>query len=131
MRKPVTSNLSKFQVNLEILLLIGVMEVAPRQTDKYGIVSGNFLPENKRALLMDSMIEKPAPSESPSNLATPGRYILDSKIFNYLRLPKGTGGEYKLTDAIKLMMAQEEVYAHKFEGKDMIPDLSLAIWRLR
>ena len=63
------------------------------------------------------MVEKPKPEEAPTNLATPGRYILNERIFKYLKeIPKGAGGEYQLTDAINLMAQNEDTFAHIFEG---------------
>ena len=45
-------------------------------------------------------------------------YILNSKIFDCLnKIPRGAGGEYQLTDAIKLLLEKEDVYAHKFTGR--------------
>ena len=66
---------------------------------------------------MKKMVEKPDPQTAPTNLATPGRYILSSTIFDYLKeIPRGAGGEYQLTDAINLMCQKENVLAHIFEG---------------
>lgn len=98
--------------------VIGVMEVPKSKTRQYGIVSGTYLDDSGSTLLMNGMVEKPLPEDAPSQLATPGRYILNDKIFACLReIPKGAGGEYQLTDAIKLLLKQENVYAHKFVGK--------------
>jgi UTP--glucose-1-phosphate uridylyltransferase len=96
--------------------VIGVMEVPKQETCKYGIVEGDFIDD--KTLRMKKMVEKPAPEIAPSNLATPGRYILDSKIFGALKeIPKGAGGEYQLTDAINLLCQKEKVFAHIFEGR--------------
>lgn len=96
--------------------VIGVMEVNPEETNKYGIVDGQYVEENK-TLKMDRMVEKPAPKDAPTNLATPGRYILSPKIFKILEeIPKGVGGEYQLTDAINILAKEDQVFAHIFEG---------------
>jgi len=51
-------------------------------------------------------------------LATPGRYILNNRIFTYLKeIPRGAGGEYQLTDAINLQCQSEKVFAYQFEGE--------------
>jgi UTP--glucose-1-phosphate uridylyltransferase len=66
---------------------------------------------------MNKMVEKPAPEKAPTNLATPGRYILTQEIFEHLsKIPRGVGGEYQLTDAINSLAASKEVYAHIFKG---------------
>lgn len=95
--------------------IIGVMEVEKEDTKKYGIIDGNII--DGKTYLMKDMVEKPEPSEAPSNLATPGRYILSNKIFSHLEnLSKGSGGEYQLTDAIKQLCASNKVLAHIFSG---------------
>ena len=49
------------------------------------------------------VVEKPRQDEAPSNLASIGRYILTSDIFDTLRtLPAGSGGEIQLADALNL-----------------------------
>ncbi len=55
--------------------VIAVMEVPNEDTSKYGIVAGTHLDE--RTLKMTKMVEKPEPKNAPTNLATPGRYILE------------------------------------------------------
>jgi len=98
--------------------VIGVMEVDKNQTNKYGIVDGDYLKEDKKTLQMKKMIEKPSPEVAPTNLATPGRYIFNNNIFDYLKeIPKGVGGEYQLTDAINLMAQKEKVLAHIYDGE--------------
>lgn len=95
--------------------VIGVMEVDKKETNLYGIVDGQDI--DGKTLKMRSMVEKPAPEVAPTNLATPGRYILTSEIFNCLEeIPRGSGGEYQLTDAINLLAQKQDVYAHIFEG---------------
>lgn len=95
--------------------VIGVMRVPKNETNKYGIVAGTAV--NDSTFLMDTMVEKPRPEEAPSDMATPGRYILPSKIFSILdKIPRGSGGEYQLTDAINELCKEEKVYAHLFTG---------------
>jgi UTP--glucose-1-phosphate uridylyltransferase len=96
--------------------VIGVMEVPNEDTSKYGIVKGEFV--NDKTLRMTGMVEKPKPNEAPTNLATPGRYILTPEIFEILeKIPRGAGNEYQLTDAINVLCSRRNVFAHKFEGE--------------
>ena len=65
------------------------------------------------------MLKSQKPDEAPSNIAVCGRYILNSSIFNKLRrcLPDKTG-EIQLTDAIKLMLIDDEmVHACIYKGE--------------
>jgi UTP--glucose-1-phosphate uridylyltransferase len=95
--------------------VIGVMEVPKSETNKYGIVSGEVV--NEKTIRMTGMVEKPKPEDAPSNLATPGRYILTPDIFDILqKIPRGAGNEYQLTDAINVLCQQRDVYAYRFEG---------------
>lgn len=114
---PVTKQLIEIAQKNNNANVIGVMEIDPLETYKYGVVKGDFIPGSKKTLRMNTMVEKPKPADAPSNLATPGRYIFRPEIFDALKvIPKGVGGEYQLTDAINLLARESEVYAHIFDG---------------
>jgi UTP--glucose-1-phosphate uridylyltransferase len=67
---------------------------------------------------IDEMIEKPDPSEAPSNLAIIGRYILTPDIFDILRATQaGRGGEIQITDALAEQAKQGRVLGYKFKGR--------------
>lgn len=96
--------------------VLAVQEVDPSETHRYGIVSTS--PHGERTEKIDAMVEKPHPSEAPSNLAVVGRYILTPAIFDKLRKTRpGAGGEIQLTDAIADLLADETVLCYRFEGK--------------
>lgn len=98
--------------------VVGVMSIDPSETDQYGIVEGEFLQDSGKTLKMARMVEKPRPKDAPSDLATPGRYVLSPEIFECLEeIPRGVGGEYQLTDAINKLAQRDCVYAHIFEGE--------------
>ncbi len=116
-KNPVIKQLMEVSEGHQHSSVIGVMEVDPLETYKYGVVKGDFVDDQKRTLRMKSMVEKPSPEVAPSNLATPGRYIFKPEIFDALKvIPRGVGGEYQLTDAINLLANEQSVYAHIFEG---------------
>jgi UTP--glucose-1-phosphate uridylyltransferase len=95
--------------------ILGVEQVDPSETDKYGIVKTTKL--SAKLSHIDSIIEKPKSDKAPSNLAVVGRYILTPAIFNKLEnTGKGTGGEIQLTDAIASLLKNETVLAYEFEG---------------
>ena len=63
------------------------------------------------------MIEKPNITDTSSNLAMNGRYILQPKIFEYLaKCQKGSGGEIQLTDAMKEMAKEQPFYYQIYKG---------------
>jgi len=77
---------------------------------KYGIA--DVEPVSDNVYKIKSIVEKPEPEQAPSNLATHGAYLLPPKIVEILKKQKtGKGGELWLTDAIKTLMQEEEVYA--------------------
>lgn len=97
--------------------IIAVEEVAPEDTNKYGIVA----PKGKRggvSFEMSGMVEKPAPAEAPSNLAITGRYILQPEIFSLLETTtRGAGGEIQLTDAMDALMKKQSFFAYEYAGQ--------------
>ena len=97
--------------------IIGLNEVPEHETDKYGMVSVEESSSSTNSFVLKDIIEKPK-SNAPSNLAVVGRYVLSSKIFKYLKnLKPSVGGEVQLTDAIKLMLNDENIVGYLYEGK--------------
>lgn len=96
--------------------ILGVQEVARDKVCNYGIIK----PENvgNRLWKVNSLVEKPAVEDAPSQLAVLGRYIIEPEIFDLLeKTPPGRGGEIQLTDALKSLAANKPVYAYCFEGR--------------
>ena len=64
------------------------------------------------------MVEKPSVEEAPSWFAALGRYVITPDVFDVLEQTRpGKGGEIQLTDALRVMAHNENVYAYNFEGK--------------
>ena len=85
--------------------VIGVQEVDKKEISKYGIVklSGN-------TAFLEDIIEKPSPDKAPSRLASFGRYLFTSEIFDALsKIKKGKGGEYWIVDGIKILATKGRV----------------------
>ena len=96
--------------------VLSVEEVPPSETNKYGIVETERQADG--TLRVTSIVEKPDPSQAPSNLAVVGRYLLTPGIFAELEATQpGAGGEIQLTDAIASLLEKETVVAHPFIGK--------------
>jgi UTP--glucose-1-phosphate uridylyltransferase len=96
--------------------VLGVEEVPHADTDKYGIVEVDT--QSSQISRIRSIVEKPKPAVAPSNLAVVGRYVLTPGIFDHLaQIGRGAGGEIQLTDGIARLMAEEAIYAYRFEGK--------------
>ena len=93
--------------------VIGINEVPESDVSKYGVIKAA---EDSELKIID-IIEKPDISDAPSNLAVVGRYILDSDIFNYLKkVEEDSSNEIQLTDAIKLMLHDKDVFGCKYIG---------------
>ncbi len=94
---------------------LGVIEVPKDEVYKYGVIDGESV--SHKGFKISKMVEKPKVEVAPSNLITPGRYIFNYDIFNYLdKTSKGTGGEYQLTDAINAQAKNERFYGHLIVG---------------
>lgn len=97
--------------------IVGVNEVPQNEIEKYGVISIDESSSTKTSFFLNDIVEKPK-TNPPSNLAVVGRYVLSSNIFKYLKnLKPSVGGEVQLTDAIKLMLNDEKVVGHLYEGK--------------
>jgi UTP--glucose-1-phosphate uridylyltransferase len=96
------------------------MEVPPEDTSRYGVIASEPSADpldHGRLHKISRLVEKPAPAEAPSNLAIIGRYVLTPKIFDKLEQTKrGAGGEIQLTDAIGMLMEEQDVFGYAFEG---------------
>jgi UTP--glucose-1-phosphate uridylyltransferase len=95
--------------------VIAVQAVPDESVSQYGIIK----PESVRNGLYQirDMIEKPAISQAPSNLAIIGRYVLPADIFPILRrTAAGAGGEIQLTDAIRLLLDRMPIFGLQYEG---------------
>jgi UTP--glucose-1-phosphate uridylyltransferase len=101
--------------------VLALMEVPNDQISAYGAVAAEPVSGSKfgdRLFKITDMVEKPKPSEAPSNLAIIGRYLLTPDIFQCIEaIPPGSGGEIQLTDAMKYMLKTRPIYGLKFEGK--------------
>lgn len=100
--------------------VLALMEVPKEQISAYGVVDAEQVGDNgvgNRLFRIRNMVEKPRPSDAPSNLAIIGRYILTPEIFHCVEsIEPGSGGEIQLTDALKYMLRNRPIYGLKFEG---------------
>jgi len=96
--------------------VIAVEEVSWDKVSYYGAIKGKQVEEG--IFKLEDIVEKPNKDEAPSNLVTLGRYVLTPTIFDCLeKTSPGVGNEIQLTDALKLLMKEEPVYAYFYHGK--------------
>jgi UTP--glucose-1-phosphate uridylyltransferase len=100
--------------------VVALMEVPNEALSAYGVVDAEPVEHNgsrNRLFRIRSMVEKPSPSEAPSNLAIIGRYVLTPEIFNSIEaVQPGSGGEIQLTDGLRHLLRNRPVYGVLFEG---------------
>jgi UTP--glucose-1-phosphate uridylyltransferase len=92
--------------------IVALMEVPADQVSAYGCAA--FKPTDDQDIVaITDLIEKPDPTEAPSNWIVIGRYVCDPAIFPILRqTPVGRGGEIQLTDALRVLaVADRDVCA--------------------
>ena len=91
------------EVPTELVLKYCTLDVKPKADNVYDVTD---------------MIEKPRPEEIISNFAILGRCVLPAKIFDILEtVPVGAGGEYQLTDAMKILAQSEGMLGVDFTGR--------------
>lgn len=95
--------------------VVAVQEVPIEDTDRYGIADMGTC---GGSIWVKSLVEKPGPEKTPSNLAIIGRYILEPEIFSILEdLPPGKNGEIQLTDALDNLAKAGRVCASTIKGR--------------
>ena len=107
--------------------VIAVMPVPDDQVHRFGIIAGSEVSEN--VWKVDSLVEKPALEDAPSNLAIFGRYLLSPRVMELLATVKpGVGGEIQLTDALDEVLKEEEMYALVIDPSDGFDTGTVASW---
>jgi UTP--glucose-1-phosphate uridylyltransferase len=92
--------------------VVGLERVPPEKVSRYGIVKADA------EMKISDLVEKPRPEAAPSDLAIAGRYLLDGAVFDLLATQEaGHGGEIQLTDSIRRLLADKEVYGYIYPGK--------------
>ena len=96
--------------------VLGCQTVPQENVSSYGIVASEAT-GNERIFKVNDMVEKPVASEAPSRLAVLGRYVITPEIFTILeQTAPGRGGEIQLTDALKVLAKEQNMYAYNFIG---------------
>lgn len=94
--------------------VLAVQRVPRSEAHRYGVIKGKTVAPGLYRVL--DLVEKPQ-KNPPSNLAIIGRYVLMPEIFDALeKTEPGKGGELQLTDALRILVRSQEIYAYEFEG---------------
>jgi UTP--glucose-1-phosphate uridylyltransferase len=96
--------------------VIALAPFPPEEISSYGCVAPEPVEGAENLVLVTDIVEKPAPEDAPSNLAVMGRYVFTPEIFDCLdQVKPGVGGEIQLTDAIALLLKDQDVFGYTFE----------------
>ncbi len=96
---------------------ISIMEVSEQNVSKYGIaeVTASAHPNCYK---VNSLIEKPKPSQTSSRWALPGRYAFDNSIMDILKnAGPSLNGEIQLTDSMRDLCSTKGLNAMTFTAK--------------
>jgi UTP--glucose-1-phosphate uridylyltransferase len=95
--------------------IIAFKRFPPQEISFYGCAEADEEPDG--LMRVRSIVEKPKPEDAPSDLGVMGRYVFTPEIFEAIdRTKPGVGGEIQLTDAIGLLLAEQDVFGFVFES---------------
>ncbi|MGQ0540863.1 MAG: UTP--glucose-1-phosphate uridylyltransferase GalU [Blastocatellia bacterium] len=95
--------------------VIATMQVAGEAISRFGVIDAEEIEPN--VFKIKDMVEKPAFSDAPSDLAIIGRYIFTPDIFDAIeRTAPGASSEIQITDAMRLLLKDRPFYAVKLDG---------------
>ena len=107
--------------------VIAVLPGAEDQVDRFGVIDGTEVSEG--VWKVNSLVEKPAVEDAPSNLAVFGRYLLTPRVMELLADAKpGAGNEIQLTDALDALLKEEEIYALVIDPEDGYDTGTIESW---
>jgi UTP--glucose-1-phosphate uridylyltransferase len=95
--------------------VVALQEVDLSIAHRYGVFVGEKISDN--FFKATQLVEKPPKDNIPSNLVFSGRYVFAPDIFGHLRSTKpGVNDEIQLTDAMRSLMTERDLYGHLFDG---------------
>jgi len=97
---------------------IAFREVSRENVTKYGIADPDTKHNYDSEFKLAGLIEKPTLDEAPSNLAISARYVFSPKIFDAIRKTPVNKGEYQITDSIRILMEDNEVWGVKLASEE-------------
>lgn len=95
--------------------VVAVEQIEKRKISSYGIIKPQKIQDGIYKIL--DIVEKPSLRKAFSNLGVVGRYILPSKIFNYIKKYKeDLKNEIQLTDSLRELINVDGILGYEFEG---------------
>ncbi len=112
--------------------VVGLQEVAEAEVENYGIAEPKFAPDSDRennSREIEKFVEKPQPSETPSNLAIVGKYVCTPAVFEILEQNPNASGEVRLIDALQILLEKEKVFGKILAGERFDCGDKFGLWR--
>ncbi|WP_372807699.1 UTP--glucose-1-phosphate uridylyltransferase GalU [Pontiella sp.] len=95
--------------------VVALEQVPAEKVNRYGIMDGIEMDDG--VFRVNDFVEKPEPSEAPSNLAFAGRYVFMPDIFDFLiQTGRGKNNEIQLTDAMRSMAQSRPMFGSRIDG---------------
>lgn len=95
--------------------VVSIMNVSEADVSRYGIA--DLGPAKGPLFKVNSLVEKPQPSQTKSRWALTGRYVFDHQIMSLLREAKpSVNNEIQLTDSMHILAQKKDMWALPFQG---------------
>jgi UTP--glucose-1-phosphate uridylyltransferase len=95
--------------------VVALQQVDLSVAHRYGVFVGQKTGD--RFYKATQLVEKPPKGSIPSNLVFSGRYVFTPDIFKHLHhTAPGVNNEIQLTDAMRTLMTERDLYGHLFDG---------------
>lgn len=126
-KAPILSKMLKLSHEHGDAIVLAAMPIDPAEAERFGIIDG--IEVKHGVLKVNSVVEKPAIDEAPTNFAIFGRYVLTPRVMeNLATIKPGAGGEIQLTDAILAALQEEEAYALIIDPRDVFDTGTVESW---
>ena len=113
---PITKQLIDLSKKNNYASVIALEAVDKKKVYKYGVIE--YSKNQGKSYNIMNLVEKPKVSEAPSNLTIVGRYLLNEKIFTYLKKMKsGYNKEIQLTDSLNELTEEPGLLGLEFDGE--------------
>ena len=96
--------------------VIGLEKIPIKDSNKYGMVAPKG--RDGRRIEIESLVEKPDPAASPSDLGIIGKYVCTPEIFTELEKDESAArdGEIRLIDGFRSLISKQPIYGYELEG---------------
>lgn len=102
--------------------IIGLHKIDKKDSDKYGMIECVQNKSHSHAKFhhqVKSLVEKPKPKDTPSNLAIIGKYIVTPELMKDLAIVRNSlrGGEIRLIDSMREYIKHSPIHGYEITGE--------------